>query len=94
VAKCVSRLRALMALERACKFRHGDVLVGLIDRHGVRAIGVARHGARGDGRTTSRSSTHTAKMFPPAVRAPEVPYHSYFLAMRMSRTFRMLRLSD
>ena len=31
-----------MALERACKLRQGDVLVELIDGHGLRAIDIAR----------------------------------------------------
>lgn len=90
VAKCIGRLRALMALERACKLRQGDVLVELIDGQGVRAIDIARVTGR---RPNDLSQQYnTAKMFPPAVREPEVTYNSYFLAMRMTRKFRRLRL--
>lgn len=79
-----------MTLERACKLRQGDVLIQLIDRHGIRAIDIARVTGR---RPNDLSQLYnTAKMFPHAVREPEVPYNSYFLAMRMSRKFRALRL--
>ncbi len=83
VAKCVFRLQALLALEQACKLRPGDVLVDLIARHGVRAIDIARVTERRPNDLSQQY--HTAKMFPPAVREPEVPYNSYLLAMRMSR---------
>src|SRR6478735_8475332 len=66
VAKCIGRLRALMALERACKLRQGDVLVELIDGHGLRAIDIARVTGR---RPNDLSQLYnTAKMFSPAVR--------------------------
>ena len=79
-----------MALERACKLRQGDVLVELIDRHGIRPIDIARETGRRPNDLSQQY--HTAKLFPPAVRTPDVPYNSYFLAMRMSRKFRALRL--
>ncbi len=71
-------LRALIALERACKLRQGDVLIELIDRHGMRAIDIARVTGR---RPNDLSRLYnTAKMFPPSVRRPEVPYNGYFLS--------------
>jgi hypothetical protein len=91
VAKCVGQLKMLMALERACKLRQGDVLVELIDGHGVRAIDIARVTGR---RPNDLSQQYnTAKLFPPEVRDPDVPYNTYFLAMRMTRKFRRLKLA-
>ena len=62
----------------------GDVLAELIDGHGLRAIDIARVTGR---RPNDLSQLYnTAKMFPPAMREPDVPFNSYLLAMRMSRS--------
>lgn len=90
VAKRIGELQLLMALERECKLRQGDVLVELFDGHGVRAIDISR--VTGRRHNDLSQQYNTAKMFPPDVRHPDVPYNSYFLAMRMSRKFRRLDL--
>lgn len=86
VRRGMSRLRGLMALERACRLRQGDLLVELIDGHGLRPIDIARETGR---RPNDLSQMyHTSLMFPADVRAPEVPYNHYLLATRMVRKFR------
>jgi hypothetical protein len=91
VAKCVGRLKMLMALERACKLRQGDVLVELLDGHGVRAIDIARITGR---RPNDLSQQYnTAKLFPPKLREPDLQYNTYFMAMRMIRKFDTLSLA-
>src|SRR5688500_13542974 len=42
VIKRMAWLRQLLAEERTCKLRQGDVLIELIDRHDLRAIDIAR----------------------------------------------------
>ncbi|HSV15208.1 MAG TPA: DNA methyltransferase [Tepidisphaeraceae bacterium] len=91
VKKSMVRLRELLRAERLCKLQQGDVLVQLIDRHQLRAIDIAR-------RTIQRPSDlsqmyHTCRMFPPRVRRRDVPYNTYFLATRIVRKFRHLKLS-
>lgn len=90
VKKTMTRLRELLRAERLCKLRQGDVLVWLIDRHQLRAIDIARQTKQ---RPNDLSQMYlTCRMFPPRVRRRDVPYNSYFMAMRMVRKFKHLRL--
>ncbi len=90
VMKRMVRLRQLLRAERLCKLRQGDVLIQLIDRHGLRAIDIARQTKQ---RPNDLSQMYqTCRMFPPRCRRRDVPYNSYFLAMRMVRKFKGLQL--
>lgn len=91
VAKCVKTFCKLLADERTCKLRQGDLLIELIDRHRLRAIDIARQTRQ---RPSDLSQMYqTCKMFPPRMRRKAVPYNHYFLAMRMVRKFKTLNLS-
>ena len=42
VSQCLNRYRHVLLMERACKLMRADLLVELIDGHGLRAIDIAR----------------------------------------------------
>src|SRR5688572_7853582 len=42
VARCLEKLKVAMAMERAIKLKIADLIVELVDGHGLRAIDVAR----------------------------------------------------
>lgn len=91
VKKSMGRLRKLLRDERLCKLQQGDLLVRLIDRHSLRAIDVARQTKQ---RPNDLSQMYlTCRMFPSRVRRRDVPYNSYFMAMRMVRKFKHLQLA-
>lgn len=79
-----------MALERLCKLAIGDLLVELIDGHGLRAIDIARETGR---RPADLSEMlKTARAFPPGERPDGVPYNCFLLATRMAVKFPELGL--
>jgi DNA modification methylase len=88
VARCLSEIRTLRAVERACKLREGDRLVELIDGHGLRAIDLARE--LGDRPSDISEKYRTAKTFPPHLRPDGVPYNHLLMAARMLRKFPQL----
>lgn len=90
VARRVARLTKLMASERASKLAQGDLLVQLIDEHGLRPIDIAR-------RTKQRPADlsqmyHTCRTFPPKLRRKNVPYTHYLMAAWMVRRFKTMKL--
>ncbi len=86
----IKKLHRLIASERMCKLSQGDLLVELIDRHGLRAIDIARQTKQ---RPSDLSQMYkTCRMFQRRLRRKAVPYNIYFLAMRMVQKFRLLGL--
>ena len=87
----LAKLEQLFRLERRAKLMEGDTLVHLIDDCHLRPIDIGRqlHQRPND----LSQMYHTARMFPPAVRKPHVPYNHYLMAMRMIRKFKQLRMS-
>jgi hypothetical protein len=84
------RLRQLIADERTCKLRQGDLLVELIDHQGLRAIDITRQTGQRPSDVSQMDST--CRMFLPRMRRKSIPYNTYFLAMRMVRKFHQLDL--
>jgi site-specific DNA-methyltransferase (adenine-specific) len=77
-------------VEHACKLIRGDLLVELIDRHGVRAIDIARQ--TGERPADLSQMYRTAKAFPRDTRPVNVPYNILMLGAWMSRRFPELNL--
>jgi DNA modification methylase len=83
--------RQALLTERACKLIRADLLVRLIDGHGLRAIDIARE--TGEKQSDLSHMYRTAKDLPPAARPAGVPYNILMLGARMSRKFSQLGLS-
>jgi len=91
VARCLKRLKLVMAHERVCKLLMGDLLIELIDGHGLRAIDVARE--TGYRPADLSEMLKTARMFPLHDRPADVGYNQFLLATRMLGKFPRLDLS-
>jgi DNA modification methylase len=91
VADCLEKYRCATAIEHACKLIRGDLLVEMIDKHGLRAIDVAR--ATGERPGDLSQMYAVAKTFPRAGRPADVVYNHLLLATRMTRKFPALEMS-
>jgi len=80
----------LLRAERQNKLRLGDVLITLVEKHQLRIIDIAR--AVKERANHLCEAYHIARMFPPRIRHPHVPYTHYWMAMRAVRKFKTLRL--
>jgi DNA modification methylase len=90
-AACFAKYEYVTRIERAAKLIRGDVLVELIDRHGLRAIDIAR---RTGERPADLSEMYAvAKTFPPESRPVDAVYNHLLLATRVARKFPELALS-
>jgi DNA modification methylase len=90
VAQRLRKLRRLVKSERQCRLKLGDALVELIDRFELRPVDLARELKE---RANHLSEMyHVAKLFPPVVRQPHVPYTHYWATMRTVKRFRGLNL--
>jgi DNA modification methylase len=91
VTDCLDKYRYATAVERACKTIRGDLLVVLIDGHGLRAIDIAR--ATGDRPGDLSQMYAVAKTFPRDARPIDVAYNHLLLATRMLRKFPALEMT-
>jgi len=91
VIECLGRLKLVMSFERVCKLMMGDLLVELVDGHGLRAIDIARE--TGYRPADLSEMLKTARMFPARERAADVGYNPFLLATRMLAKFPELKLS-
>lgn len=85
VAACLAKYRYVAAVESACKLLRADLLVELIDGHGLRAIDIARE--TGERPSDISQMYRTAKAFPLAERPDGVSYNLLLLAAWMARRF-------
>lgn len=91
VAACLRRLTAAMALQRLAKVKVCDLIVELVDGHGLRAIDVARETGRRPADVSEMLKT--ARAFPPERRPVGVSYNYLLLATRMAAKFPELAMS-
>lgn len=91
VAECLKKYNYVSAVERACKLIRGDLLVTLIDGHGLRAIDIAR--VTGERSSDVSQMYSVAKTFPREFRPADARYNHLLMAMRMTRRFPGLGLS-
>ncbi len=81
----------MMVVERESKLRQGDLLVKLIDQHGIRAIDIARETDRRPADISEMLKT--ARAFPAVRRPTGTSYNSLLLATRMVAKFPELRMT-
>ena len=91
VAECLRRLKLVMSFERVCKLMMGDLLVELVDGHGLRAIDIARE--TGYRPADLSEMLKTARIFPVGERATDIGYNQFLLATRMLAKFPELEFS-
>ena len=91
VSACLEKYRRVTDAERACKLIRGDLLVVLIDGHGLRAIDIARETGERPGDISQMYAV--AKAFPRAFRPGDSPYNHLLLATRMVRKFPRLAMT-
>lgn len=90
-AEVLAKYRYATAVERACKLIRGDLLAVLIQRHGVRAIDIARETGERPGDISEMYAV--ARAFPPQTRPADATYNHLLLATRMVRKFRSLKMA-
>lgn len=91
VAQCLANYRQVLLMERACKLLRADLLVELIDGHGLRAIDIARE--TGENPSDLSQMYRTAKDSPPEARPQGAAYNTLMLGSWMARRFAGLGLS-
>lgn len=91
VAAAISRLRELFATELKCRLAMCDVILELVEQHGLRQTDIARE--LGRAQSDISDILKTARAFPPADRPAGVPYNHLRLAADAARKFPSLRLS-
>jgi DNA modification methylase len=91
VSDCLEKYRYATAVEQASKLLRGELLVVLIDGHGLRAIDIARETGERPGDISQMYAV--AKTFPRAVRPSDAPYNHLLLATRMLRKFPRLAMT-
>lgn len=91
VAKSVERLRRLMGEEEKRRMAQADVIVVLIDRHGLRAIDLGRQLSIGPQLMTNMY--RTARAFPKDKRPKGVRYNHMYLAALMTRKYKALNMT-
>jgi DNA modification methylase len=87
----LAKYRYAMALERACKLIRGDLLVLLLDGHGLRAIDIARQTGERPGDISEMYAV--ARTFPRECRPDDAAYNHLLLATRMVQKFPALKMS-
>src|SRR5947207_3388238 len=75
VAKRLTQFVQLGQVENVCKLMRADLLLGLVDDDGLRAIDIAR--ATGLRQADLCQMLTTARSFPPESRPPGVPYNIF-----------------
>jgi DNA modification methylase len=91
VKECLAKYRYATAVEQASKLIRGDLLVVLIDGHGLRAIDIARETGERPGDISQMYSV--GKTFPRETRPNDAPYNHLLLATRMLRKFPSLGMT-
>lgn len=91
VSECLAKYRYATAVEQATKLIRGDLLVVLIDGHGLRAIDIARETGERPGDISQMYAV--GKTFPREARPDDAPYNHLLLATRMLRKFPALGLT-
>ena len=91
VGECLEKYRYATAVEQASKLIRGELLVELIDGHGLRAIDIARVTGERPGDISQMYAV--AKAFPRGGRPSDAPYNHLLLATRMVRKFPQLRMT-
>jgi DNA modification methylase len=85
VAQCLVKYRKVLLIERTCKLLRADLLVELIDGHGLRAIDIARE--TGERQSDLSQMYRTAKDFPLESRLQGAVYNTLMLGSWMARRF-------
>src|SRR5690349_5225668 len=80
VARCLEKLKLAMEIERAAKLKIADLVVELIDGHGLRAIDIARETGWRPGDISEMYSTAVA--FPPHRRPAGARFNHLLMATR------------
>lgn len=91
VAKAIKKLQKLMAIEQAARMAQADLIVALIDGHGLRAIDIARQLGVRPKQVTNLYKTAVA--FPPRKRPAKAVYNHLYLAALMTRKFPELKMT-
>lgn len=91
VAECMRKYQYVSAMERACKLIRGDLLVMLIDGHGLRAIDIGR--VTGERPSDLSQMYSVAKTFPRRFRPEDARYNHLLMAMRVTRRFPTLGMT-
>jgi DNA modification methylase len=78
-------------MERVCRLVMGDLLVELVDGHGLRAIDIAR--ATGYRQSDLSEILRTARTFPSRTRPRGIPYNQFLMAARVIAKFPELKLA-
>lgn len=90
-AACFEKYQYVSSIERSAKLLRGDLLVELIDVHGLRAIDIAR---RTGERPSDLSEMYAvSRVFPRGGRPSNAVFNHLLLATRVLKRFRQLALS-
>jgi DNA modification methylase len=91
VAECLRKLKIALEFERVCKLVIGDLLVELVDGHGLRAIDIARE--TGYRQADLSEMLKTARLYPAKSRPVGVGYNQFLMASRMVSRFPELKFT-